>query len=697
MLKQSADSIIITTDLSRIPAPEETAAHSRGPIKCLGDIFYHLLRVPVSMGSGLPVGLTSELTTPCFTKEFYDALGHHNGPTHMDWAASQIREPNQTLLELFKKTYGHAFVIGICLGPLYKKTLQALGVPWLDISLHPARYLQDLLCEFSGGTPEIRSKLRKYAIPEYVFQAAAARETARYTTNIHSRAYWLPDNCTLLFKRRPDELPPILKDGSLLTLLDCQTQLKGLADESGAIFFADKYTLTPEERTLLADFGIRVVPNKCYNFRNSYVLLTHPQISLATGFGDKRMAEAALFDKTCRPLHPEMYMEQDPLFPSIPVDRDCFTPAFWRDLLGAPDENGSPLPGSEYSREFIPNLRITLRGGWSDYEDSRSISDALKLGLCEYRLDAMDDYVFVKELAVGSPEQSPDIPAHKPSDYAIFAGGDGNVVVHSIVALKSFANNLHNENLYFVTDTQALSEENKELLAHFAITPLDTLYARDFAVGHIKHSSAAAYNQLIGPELLWELGFKYSIGIQADAFCLCPFDPQHIFAQTEYFSGTNSAWETACFCFTDPDAISKKFSISKQRLYATTHVNPGVLFMNNHRLRDMGFAAAAKRVYETLGGKNLMFEEESILNFMYLDDPSLINFIDTSYNTLLAHPVKAKQIRCVHFDNKPKPWMPMHRSTLADPKRVLFAGLWRKAARDTLGAELYEKYIKPNF
>jgi hypothetical protein len=176
--------VLVTADISYIDAPDTVSPRSRGLHKCLAETLYHLLRLPLGEGTELPVQLVDDQTCPDLTNAFYKALGTgREKPLYADWAATQVMVPSPALTELFRATYGGAFVVGVCLSALCKTTLASCGIPWLDIALHPARYLKNLICECGSNRPDLRAWLRQIALPQQIMLAGAAREIARYVPN----------------------------------------------------------------------------------------------------------------------------------------------------------------------------------------------------------------------------------------------------------------------------------------------------------------------------------------------------------------------------------------------------------------------------------------------------------------------------------------------------------------------------------
>jgi lipopolysaccharide biosynthesis glycosyltransferase len=340
----------------------------------------------------------------------------------------------------------------------------------------------------------------------------------------------------------------------------------------------------------------------------------------------------------------------------------------------------------------VPNLRLILRGGWSDYDDAAGVAGAVQLGACSRSITELRNYVFAKELLTDSPKNdSLAIPAPPASRYAIFACGDSKAVIPSIVALKSFGDKLSAPDIYYITDACKLSSKLQILLDKFNISLIHTNYSDQFTVKHVKHSSKYVYNQFIAPELLLKYGFEYSIGIQYDTLCIKKFDVDSIFKETRYFSGTNNSPDRRYHAYMYPDSILKKYNFSSKSIDKIM-INPGILFINNIAVSKMCLSEKFLNLYNNIGYSNIILEDESVLNALFMCNDEFINIVSYEYNTLVNYEIKNKPY-CIHFDAKYKPWEDNKHCYFMTPTRMLYTHIWRETACCILGHTLYRQFM----
>ncbi len=703
----SVDSIVFIPDLSRLARPGERAYHSqnRESWNLNAEILYHCCRVPAAHGTGLSPHLLDERTLPDFSAAFYSCLGvAGRQPDFADWTASLRQDPNDALRNLFKHHFAGCFVVGLALPPLFKKTLSDLAIPWLDVVLHPARYLDNLLYACSSNVPAVNAFLAEARLAPRVFEAKAAQEIARCARNNSYLYYWLPDPTLLILGQTADDPLPLGPDGRVLSFLDFRDELTELCAAYQRVFFMQpdasaEAAPSGEELALFESLGVIRLPAENYTFRNHYMLLAHPCATRVAGLNTGALTEAIQFGKECTAFAPS----REPLAaPYQPIYDKFFTAAFWHALMARfTPPKAEPPPSIEY--EPIPNLRLALRGGGSDFDDTGSISNSAQIGKLAWEVRELQKHTFVQELfkpaadAVDAPAPAyaPEPRAPGPEPWAVFAAGDGNVVAQSIVALKSFARRGVADALFYVADERAIPQDKKDLLRHCGVELLHTEYAEQFRMHFLPHSTHAAYNQFAGPGLLRDRGFAHSIGIQCDVLCVRPFAPETIFADTRCIAATNNSTEKNAVSYADPRAVCRRYGIPEPRMDALL-MNPGVLFINNKGFLAADIPGQILDIYRDIGPDAVLYGEESMLNILFMRDPDLCRMIDPAYNTLIVHPFGPSKPYCIHFNiSAAKPWTVQKnaRQLLAAPIKNTLVKLWRAEAERILGPDLYREHI----
>ena len=656
-------------------------------------VFFELFRLPLRYGSNLPVRRTSE--------EEQSALAEVARNSHESWdsqASLYYAAPCEELTQICARLFSGCLVIGYDFSPLCKKALSSAGVAWISAVEYPARFMPELYWAFSSNIKDCMEYFYAWAIPSSAAHLAAGQQIARYTPNHMAQHNWLYPNSALLLGRGELDPPAIDQDGRRLSLCNYAQELAGLR-KNHSVLYAMQLQDKRERRFLEEKLGAIVIEPPKFFARSLYPILAHPHILTVAGVNTRALYEASFFEKEVvrfRPDHLHFPSLSNHCFNvevelALPVPSHCMAPKFWRDLL-APQSDVGGYAGSVH--DPLPNLRLLLRGGGSDFDDAQSFTHCLELGHLTFTDQLLKFSMSMRETGLGSGFKLPAAPPMPPkppdaqSRYAIFSNGDEKVVIQAIVALHSLKRYLGTDDLFYITDQECLDEKARELLASFGVTVLHTKYPRLFCVNY-RNTAAHAYTQLVGPEVLLEHGYAYSIGVQTDILCVRAFDPWVEFARTAFFSATKNPFMEMSY------GVKKKrrglpYSPEWRRLHAPGLI-PDVLFCNNEALADMEFSRLAAEMFTRLGAENLLMNEESLLHYLTLENPRLCVYSEVySAGTYSTHRDNAPTF--LHFDNGQKPWCSL--PVDSEASWSILCEVWHRAARDILGARIYEDFVQ---
>ncbi|MDR2050483.1 MAG: hypothetical protein LBQ63_01745 [Deltaproteobacteria bacterium] len=708
------ESFVLVPDLSRIASRREREKNirSRMPWLLAAELLYHFYRTPISQGTGYAVALYPEAAPPDFQRRYFSCLGlEGRPPTREDWLASLRGEPTEPLGDLFAACFSGRCVLGAALPPLFKKTLNVLNIPWIDIAPHPVRYLDNLLHAFSTNVPAVDALFERESLSSHYFEAAAAHEMARYAINVQHCDFWLPGPSALIVEPAND-LPSFDAGEKEFFFTSAAGRLREACREYRRVFCASALTwergrlssLTGEEEKLLDSLGVIRLPDPRYEqFRNHYMLLAHPAVSRVIGRTEGDILEARLFGRECESL-----AHSPPgAAPARPIYETPFTSAFWHRVVAAfaaPKASAPP----EDMRWPVPKLRLVMRdrGG---FDDSLSLQQAVQTGELKREVRELQRFCHVqrifteqlpkfrKESAVAAGRlAAASSEGKEQASCAVFCAGDNAVTAQAVVALCSFRKNGVCGDLFYVTDVEALSEENRRLLALFDITPLHTRYADNFAISYLP-TTPSAYNQFAGPGLLAARDYRHSLGVQADVLCIRYFDPRAVFAKTNVIAAThNNLTEKRASTYARPDELVNNYG-SDGDILDTMRINPGVLFFHNVNCADNNIENKLVDIYNAISRENILLEEETVFNILMSLNPAYLTIIDPEYNCLTLHNFGNMLPYCLHFAwIYDKPWHILeYGKSIKYPTADYCKKMWHDAARDILGDTLYEAYIAP--
>lgn len=189
---------------------------------------------------------------------------------------------------------GAELVVGFELSPGQMKILDAAGIPFLYVTVHPYRCLHDLALLIGSNLPAVIDVLRPLALPSYDLELSL--DTARAAAARHDIVpHWLPVGTVVVAAQVPGDAS-LIKDGQLHYLSDHIPELLAhTSDAPMAIILPHPYgpAEMTDERALLS----RMTGMAMISRINPYVLLCDERVSGVISLSSSLSAEAAAFGK----------------------------------------------------------------------------------------------------------------------------------------------------------------------------------------------------------------------------------------------------------------------------------------------------------------------------------------------------------------------------------------------------------------
>ncbi len=217
------------------------------------------------------------------------------------------------------------FVIGFELSDALKNLFDGQGIAWLDLRIHPIRYLDDIFFAMGASSSAVNERLAYFTKSDAWFRMQADQMVAS----------------SLKQKRRPDiaestllligqtERDRVVFDGKrYLTLADRVEAIAELAQTHAHVLFRPHPYAKSTRRTLKAirRGGVDVQPV----YDNVYRLLSHEHVTTVAALNSSVLYEAEMFGKTTVFLFDSAF---DDAYAA--VVHNVLESAFWREVLGA--------------------------------------------------------------------------------------------------------------------------------------------------------------------------------------------------------------------------------------------------------------------------------------------------------------------------------------------------------------------------
>ena len=324
---------------------------------------FDAIKRQLNLACGLPVDVITAQETPALAAW----LGTSRTPSdsHQYWASRYEDLPMSPELDaILVRRLRQRFCVGYELPPGMRKLFGAIGVPYIDIRVHPVRFLDDLLFAARASEPATQTALLAMAESEVeVIVTAGLREAMCHLIS----AATVPADTLIVVGQRPLDCSQIV-NGTFYDALPAAAEIHATCARYGTVLLKP-HPLEPShsllEVTACAPNVAGVVGD------NIYRLMSLPEIAAVLTVNSSIAYEAPYFGKRVHTLAalpirlgwrgtadgPDVYASLN----------DCLlTVDFWRQVLAphtpvsAPD--GMKLPPK-------PNrLRIALDSFWNFQE-----------------------------------------------------------------------------------------------------------------------------------------------------------------------------------------------------------------------------------------------------------------------------------------------------------------------------------------
>lgn len=314
---------------------------------------------------GLAAGCTVDRLVTADWHDLRAWINAERSPDGADahWASVYGDLPASAGVErLILRPLRHRFCIGYEMPPWLVRMLDRNSIPYVDIRLHPVRFMDDLMFAVRASDLCTQVALQAAAVPEAEVIATAGLREAMGCFISDAR---MPDNTLLVAGQRRFDATQIV-DGSFFDAVDCAPAVHALCAGYEAVVLKphpfDRY-----HSLLIVAAG---APARVLGVieDNIYRLLALPQISAVLTVNSGVAQEAGYFGKPVHTLAPPavrpLWRESVPdAAAHVSLTDMVLTPDFWRIVL-APYMAVSTPDGMRLPTK--PNrLRIALDSFWN--------------------------------------------------------------------------------------------------------------------------------------------------------------------------------------------------------------------------------------------------------------------------------------------------------------------------------------------
>lgn len=352
----SINRIIVTGDFLRQRKTQAGMSSQDGNINWL----YHMIRPSIRLLCDLPiVSLTYEGGSDGLAGDIYAANGKK--PCFESWVELYGKKPSRKEMGLIYGRFAGSLVIAFELPEIIRTAFDILEIPYVDITIHPVRFMDDLLFGVRSNIAaaiEVMSEFVVFDDEIRVYGGLAMATLVRLP-----RLEVCAGENVAVFAGQTTDDKVLIKNGRLLDVDEFIPRLQELCGNH------EKVLVKPHPMAANNDFILaltRLFKNTVLVKDNFYHLLSHEQISTVYSLTSSTSIEAAHLYK--RGVHlsdyPYFFCEHSCSGGAfLSVRPQMYLPRFWSGILN--------LLGVETKRfnsfcvEAVPNrMRMSLRSYW---------------------------------------------------------------------------------------------------------------------------------------------------------------------------------------------------------------------------------------------------------------------------------------------------------------------------------------------
>lgn len=325
-----------------------------------------LLERPIRMSTGLPVEKLYTGTDPgaAFRREefFHRAnLPLDAKATHNWYDQNQITEAARSFLENAIRG-DETLVIGYELSIQTKAILDALGIVYVDLWLHPVRFYDDILFALQSNDAAVHASMAEFHVPEDQFFLYADRLKVQATKGWYRKEAQIPADAACFFGQTLND-KSVCHSGAFLTVLDYKPAFEDVVSRhSTTLYQRHPYVRHGDEKVL--DY-LKSIRDVALSDHKTYDILAHPNLKTAVSLSSSVLHEAKYFEKDVQYFFEPVLRYDAPGEPGQfwTVCQDFVSPHFWSAIL-APIMQVTPQAPIRF-RDSKDKLRDMLGFYWS--------------------------------------------------------------------------------------------------------------------------------------------------------------------------------------------------------------------------------------------------------------------------------------------------------------------------------------------
>jgi len=259
--------------------------------------FKDILKRPLQQATGL---VSQEFKSAFLEKNgfvrsrFFEASGIHFSPSEMqfDYDANSVTDDSISYLQ--QHISASTLVVGYELSKATRTILDRAGITYIDIWLHPIRFLDDVLFAFNSNNPAINAALQTFNINEETYYLYADRlRVQNYRGFRRPKLDLVEDSALFVGQTLYDKA--ISSNGKMLSLLDFKEKFEKLCKQHSHVYYSRHPFVKEGDEHVIA--YVKQHKNVSLIDDPAYFLLATDEIKTVASLSSSVVHEAKYFSK----------------------------------------------------------------------------------------------------------------------------------------------------------------------------------------------------------------------------------------------------------------------------------------------------------------------------------------------------------------------------------------------------------------
>lgn len=294
-----------------------------------------------------------------------------------NWATFiQLKFPPEIFIEKLK-FLKNSLVIGYELPEIMVNVFDDLDIPYIDIVLHPIRFMPDLIFGFRSNVNEFQARFEKLEMDRIDFDMAANEIRAKKTWMNQSKTRFTPGSVVILGQVEHDRAT-VMGEGNFASLDDHLNYFHDLSENHSNIYFKPHpYQFAMNNYSVL----LNCFPSIKLINENIYDIFSRQELIKVVALNSSGLMEAKSFGIDSENLIPYLYNfggEFSGNTPSknkwIALSNFWLSSEFWKIILNSSDLEKCDINNDKKKIYDVNRLRKSLNADWGFGEIDKVIA-----------------------------------------------------------------------------------------------------------------------------------------------------------------------------------------------------------------------------------------------------------------------------------------------------------------------------------